>query len=334
VRSFLAPVLLCALAGACVPTGNAPKEDAGAQADTVPVIRQAPNVLTAVFEDNFDRSPEELDAGPPNTLDAGGSRGKDAGSADAGSPLDEPQTRKKLEMLKGPDGGLFLKKSPLAEDAGGRFIPPGPIATATASAAPSASVATPPAGLEHAFGLGPNWASTQPGAWRIEGGKLCGRGAHNHGVWMTKPIPINARIEFEAMSDAEDGDLKAEVWGDGRSYAKGISYNDATSYLTILGGWKNTLHAVARLDEHGKDRKEIKTSKDTDDPREKPALRGHTYRFKIERTDGKTLRWSVDDLEYIRYEDPTPLAGIGHDHFGFNDWESKVCFDNVKVTPL
>ena len=26
--------------------------------------------------------------------------------------------------------------------------------------------------------------------------------------------------------------------------------------------------------------------------------------------------------------------GVGHDHFGFNDWEVKVCFDNVKVTPL
>ena len=29
-----------------------------------------------------------------------------------------------------------------------------------------------------------------------------------------------------------------------------------------------------------------------------------------------------------------PLAGVGHDHFGFNDWEAKVCFDNVRVTPL
>ena len=28
------------------------------------------------------------------------------------------------------------------------------------------------------------------------------------------------------------------------------------------------------------------------------------------------------------------FAGQGHDHFGFNEWEAKVCFDNVKVTPL
>ena len=29
-----------------------------------------------------------------------------------------------------------------------------------------------------------------------------------------------------------------------------------------------------------------------------------------------------------------PLAGAGHDHFGFNEWEVKTCYDNVKVTPL
>jgi len=28
------------------------------------------------------------------------------------------------------------------------------------------------------------------------------------------------------------------------------------------------------------------------------------------------------------------LTGVGHDHFGFNDWDVKVCFDNVRVVPL
>ena len=31
------------------------------------------------------------------------------------------------------------------------------------------------------------------------------------------------------------------------SAASGVSYNDATSYLTIFGGWKNTLHVLARI---------------------------------------------------------------------------------------
>jgi len=36
----------------------------------------------------------------------------------------------------------------------------------------------------------------------------------------------------------------------------------------------------------------------------------------------------------LSYADTAPLTGPGHDHFGFNDWEVKVCFDNVHVVPL
>ncbi len=36
----------------------------------------------------------------------------------------------------------------------------------------------------------------------------------------------------------------------------------------------------------------------------------------------------------LTFPDCAPLAGAGHDHFGFNDWDVKVCFDNVKVVPL
>ena len=32
----------------------------------------------------------------------------------------------------------------------------------------------------------------------------------------------------------------------------------------------------------------------------------------------------------FKFTDPEPLSGPGHDHFGFNDWEVPVCFDNVK----
>jgi Domain of unknown function (DUF6250) len=182
--------------------------------------------------------------------------------------------------------------------------------------------------------LGPAWSQAGTDAWRIENGLLCTSNAHNHGVWLQKTLPVNAIIEFDAISDDQVGDLKAEVWGDGRSSATAASYTNATSYLTIFGGWKNTTHAIARLNEHGTDRKEIKVDKKSDDPREQPVTPGQVYHFKIERTDGKTVKWSVNGLEYLTFPDPQPLAGMGHDHFGFNDWEAKVCFDNVKVTPL
>jgi hypothetical protein len=181
---------------------------------------------------------------------------------------------------------------------------------------------------------GPEWLTTGPGIWHIEGGRLCGEHAKNHGIWLKRTLPTNARIEFDAVSQSPDGDLKAEYWGDGRSYATALSYTNATSYLTIFGGWHNTFHVLARINEHAADRKEIAVDKNSDDPRDKPVNTGQIYRFKVERADGKTVRWWVDGNEMLSNADPAPLVGIGHDHFGFNDWDVKVCFDNVRVTPL
>jgi hypothetical protein len=181
---------------------------------------------------------------------------------------------------------------------------------------------------------GPDWTVTAPNLWRIEAGRLCGEHAHNHGVWLNRVLPLNARIEFDAVSGAADGDLKAEYWGDGRSFATALSYTNATSYLTIFGGWHNKFHVLARINEHGNDRKEITVDPNSDDQREKPVFAGQMYRFKVERSDGKTVRWWVDGNEMLSYPDPAPMTGPGHDHFGFNDWEVKVCFDNVRITPL
>jgi len=181
---------------------------------------------------------------------------------------------------------------------------------------------------------GPDWVATQPGIWHVEGGRLCGEHARNHGIWLKHALPIDARFEFDAVSQSPDGDLKAEYWGDGHSYATALSYTNATSYLTIFGGWHNTHHVLARINEHATDRKDITIDQNSDDPREKPVVAGQVYRFKVERTDGKTVRWWVDGNEMLSYPDPAPLVGPGHDHFGFNNWDVKVCFDNVHVVPL
>ncbi|WP_394825308.1 hypothetical protein [Pendulispora albinea] len=280
VSSFVSALLL-----GCVPAGNSTPSDAGAKpaAAQAPAARPQPpaNVLTSIFEDNFER------AARPNALPTNRSEadsGREGGAHEAGKS-DKGDKADKADAAIGPE-------------------------------------------------LGPNWRQSNTDVWHIENGRLCGQGARNHGVWMTRAIPVNARIEFDAISDSPDGDLKAEVWGDGQSGATAISYNNATSYLPIFGGWKNTLHALARQNEHGKDRKEIHIDKTSDDPRERPVVAGQIYHFKIERTDGKTVRWFVDGLEMASFADDAPLAGPGHEYFGFNDWEVKVCFDNVKVTPL
>jgi hypothetical protein len=181
--------------------------------------------------------------------------------------------------------------------------------------------------------VGPDWAKTSD-RWRIQNGELCVQGARNHPIWLKRRLPANARVEFDATSKSPDGDIKAEFWGDGRSAARGATYDHATSYITIFGGWKNQFNVLARIDEHAKDRPEIQLSADSDDLRALPVEPNRRYRFKVERNDGKTVRWYVDDLEILTYADAQPLVGLGHEHFGFNNWDVPLCFDNVRITPL
>jgi hypothetical protein len=61
---------------------------------------------------------------------------------------------------------------------------------------------------------------------------------------------------------------------------------------------------------------------------------GETYHFKIERNDGRTVTWLVDDIEVHSFLDRAPLKGEGHEFFGFNNWAARVCFDNLSITPL
>jgi hypothetical protein len=181
--------------------------------------------------------------------------------------------------------------------------------------------------------LGADWRATSP-HWRIESGKLCVKGARNHPLWLKRRLPKNARIEFTATSYSDDGDIKVEMWGDGAGAAAGTSYDDATGYLAIFGGWQNRFHVLARLDEHAPDRPEIKLLAESDDPKSQRVENGTEYSFRIERNDGKTVRWLVDDIELFAFKDKAPLAGAGHDHFAFNNWQVRVCFDNLKVLPL
>lgn len=181
--------------------------------------------------------------------------------------------------------------------------------------------------------LGDDWYAKSP-VWRIEAGQLCGMGAKNQGVWLKRRLPANARIEVEARSDSSEGDIKLELWGDGKSGATGHSYADATSYIAILGGWNNQLHVLARLDEHGDDRLVARVRQGATDIREQAVTLGRVYRFRIERGDDKTISWWVDDTLIHELADEAPLVGPGHDHLGFNNWQAHVCFDNLTITTL
>jgi len=161
------------------------------------------------------------------------------------------------------------------------------------------------------------------GNWRIEGGELHVKGAENHPLWLLRTLPRDVRIEFDARSESLEGDIKVEVFGDGASYAKHDSYI-ATSYVIIFGGWNNSTNVLARMDEHGSDRVVGKPRK---------VEPGATYRFRIERIGGILSVW-VDEEVLLEMADSEPLEGRGHDHFGFNNWQSDLWFDNLRVKPL
>ena len=154
------------------------------------------------------------------------------------------------------------------------------------------------------------------GMWRIQDGALIASQIKNDALWWTGRLPERVRVEFDATALSDQGDLKFEIFGDGKAHESG--------YIGILGGWNNSLDVIARLDEHGGDRLAAPSIK---------AVKGRTYRFAIERTDADVL-WSVDGKELLRYKDPSPLKGEGHRSFGFNNWEAPVKFDNFTVIRL
>jgi hypothetical protein len=174
-------------------------------------------------------------------------------------------------------------------------------------------------------GMGEVFYATGDG-YHVEHGALSARGAHNHPLWLRKKLPRNVRIELDAWSTDPRGDIKIEVFGDGHSYdADGGRYT-ATGYEVIFGGWSNTRSMVARLDEHGNEMVQRTEPK---------VVANQRYHWRIERR-GNAVTWFIDDMTtpFLRYDDPRPLEGEGHEYLGINNWETDTWFDNLVITPL
>lgn len=162
--------------------------------------------------------------------------------------------------------------------------------------------------------LGPSW--TRSPGWRIDQGQVFSAGTRNQALWLRAALPDDAVIELDARSESPAGDIKFEIYADGKNHASG--------YILIFGGWNNTISTIARLDEHGADRQEL---------RQRGLVQmGRTYHMKVVRRD-KVIRWYVDGKLLLDYYDSEPLRGPGHDRFGFNDWEAKLYFDNLVIRP-
>lgn len=171
--------------------------------------------------------------------------------------------------------------------------------------------------------LADHWLDTSKGKYSIIDGRLRVQGAHNKPLWLEKKLPRDVRVEFTARSVSDAVDIKVELFGDGESFAKQASYT-ATSYVFVLGGWNNSRSIIARMNEHGDDRKE----------RRKPSGEvGKDYRFSITRK-GNLVAWDLDGESFLKFDDPEPLAGPGHEHFAINNWESEVYLDDLVIYEL
>lgn len=173
--------------------------------------------------------------------------------------------------------------------------------------------------------LGPDWNATGEG-YALVNGALNAQGAHNRPLWLRRALPRDAVIELDAWSTSPDGDLKVELYGDGKSYDPNKGGYTSTSYVAVMGGWKNSKSQIARLDEHGKD------IASRPSPKVEPNKK---YHWKFVRKGGR-LDWFVDDMEtpFLTLEDPQPLEGPGHAHLAIGNWETDTWFDNLRITPL
>ena len=159
--------------------------------------------------------------------------------------------------------------------------------------------------------LGADWLA-RSGRWKIRDGRLNISNDRNEGAWLNQPLPDRVRVEFDAIANSDEGDLKFEIFA--------TEQRHQTGYIVILGGWRNSVSIIARLNEHGEDRLEA-------DAR---AVRGTVHRIAAVRTDN-SLRWYVDGNLVLKFDDEEPIRGS---YFAFNDWAADVSFDNLRIYKL
>ena len=179
------------------------------------------------------------------------------------------------------------------------------------------------------------------GLWRSVEGALLSPGVKNNPLWLKASLPNDVAVEFDVKSMSPEGDIKVEIFGDGTDHASG--------YVLIHGGWNNSISIIARLDEHAPSFNTLQAQAAGQDLvaaglyRNDSRVRveaspfkveiGRQYHWRIERR-GKVLSWFIDGQPFMRFEDPLPLTGKGHDRFAFSSWEAQLYFDNLTVTAL
>jgi len=216
--------------------------------------------------------------------------------------------------------------------------------------------------------LGEAWWSNG-GLWRIVEGQLYSPGVGNNPLWLKARLPPDVRVEFDVRSEGSDGDVKWEMYGDGR--------NHSTGYLFLFGAWRNRESRICKLEEHALTQVEVRAQlaaaahplprqmdlleivgapfarwsarrdlermekggfwqRDTPFVVKRSDLkveRGRTYHMVVTKQGGR-IRWEIDGQLALEMTDPAPLSGKGNDRFGFSSWANDTYFDNLRITAL
>jgi hypothetical protein len=162
--------------------------------------------------------------------------------------------------------------------------------------------------------LGPDWFPSG-GHWTIDQGSVLTTGANNAPLFLKVDLPADVVVEVDIKSETRTVDAKIELMTNGRAHQSG--------YVFILGGWSNKISAIARLDEHGSDRRD-KSPTEVTGPK--------SYRWRIEKKGGD-LRWFLDGKPYMTFSDKEPLDGPGHNRLAFSNWQNQLRYDNLKIWP-
>ena len=167
--------------------------------------------------------------------------------------------------------------------------------------------------------IGENYAFLG-GDWKIRNGKLNSKRAENKNlVLKSVDLPQNGVIEMTMKSNSDDIDVKFNLWGDGKPHDHG------DGYTFILGGWKNRVSIISKLDEHEKNRSE---------KRKAGLEKGKAYKVKVVRMSNK-ISWFVNGELFLEYNDATPLKVTdGYSKLSFANWRSDVEFDDLKIYAL
>jgi hypothetical protein len=66
-------------------------------------------------------------------------------------------------------------------------------------------------------GLPSAWSTKSP-VWKVAQGRLTGARAENEGAWLSQPLPEQVRVTFTVSSASPDGDIKFEIFTDGKTH--------------------------------------------------------------------------------------------------------------------